>query len=69
MRKFLLPEEKYNASQRLSAAIRFLVHPESKEEAQKLLDAFEGNNGKDPAAAKEALDQLTQLVGKEALQG
>ena len=38
------------------------------EEAQKLLDAFEGNNGKDPAAAKEALDQLTQLVGKEALQ-
>ena len=68
VRKFLLPEEKYNASQR-SAAIRFLVHPESKEEAQKLLDAFEGNNGKDPAAAKEALDQLTQLVGKEALQG
>jgi hypothetical protein len=63
-----LASDAHTPSQRLSAAIHYLVPAEHKAEAREQLRRFEDANGKDAAAAAAALTAITVLVGRDALQ-
>ena len=61
--KRFLSDARYDPSKRLSVAIRFLAPHSSKAAAQAQLLRFEEANGKDAAAAEDALARIVDIVG------